>query len=188
MNEEIEVSELLSIIGNWLKRNKKIVLITFGIILSVLAIVMFFVKVIELPIKEGRVVERTYDEEHVAYLEDRKSVKRTEVYTTTNSKGNIVVRIRQVHDYYMYCVDKHLDREDYIVRIEQPSKKHEGKILGRYIYVSKEIYDKLEIKDYFVADFKERKESTRDKNNSISQVTDWSRLHVNMEPWLTKQY
>ena len=174
--------------GKWILSNIKVIIIVFLILLFAGGVLVFFVLVFEPPLKEGWVVERINDAEHVAFYEDRKSITRTETYVTTDSEGNTHIKTRQVHDYYMYCVDEHFDGEDFIIQIEMMSEKREGKVRSRYIYLSEDLYGKQEIKDYFVADFKERGDTTRDKNNTIKRVTEWSRLHPDMSPWLLKQY
>jgi hypothetical protein len=170
---------------------------TIAIICSILAVIslvtFLFVRFFELPIKEGTIKERLYDEEHVGYIEDSKSVTRTEFYVTTDSDGNIVTRSRQVFDHYEYCVVKHFDGEDFILFITSPSQKIKDKILTRYIYITKNIFESQEVGDYFVADFKQkgRNESTRDRNNYRERVTNWHRGHVVsavMLEWKRKEY
>ena len=188
LEDDIPIGEAFGIMGKWILNNTKMLIIVFSILLFVGGIVAFFVLVFEPPLKEGWVVERINDGKHIAFYEDRKSITRTETYVTTDSEGHAKIKTRQVHDYYMYCIDEHFDGEDFIIQIEAMSEKRQGKIRSRYIYLSEELYGTQELKDYFVADFKERNDTTRDKNNTIKRVTEWSRSHPDMSPWLEKQY
>ena len=164
-----------------------------GVLAIIVIVVWLFVAFYEGPLKEGYVTELHHDEEHVGYHSDRKTVERPEQYLTTETytvDGKVMTRTvwktRWVFDHYEYCVEKHLDGEDFFIKIELDSEKHEGKLRSRYFYIPKGVYKELEDGDYFYFD-KER-DTIKDRNNKITRVTEWAMTPYDMDPWKVKEY
>jgi hypothetical protein len=146
--------------------------------------VCYFIFIWEQPIKEGVVINKIHDPEHVKYYEDRKSVETLETYYDYQSETN---KTRWVHDHYEYCVDKHFDGEDWVIVIEAPSKKHKGKYLTNEIYVTQYRYENVKMESYFIMN-EEYGDSGQDTNNEVTQVTNWQRWDSNVEDYKSLEY
>lgn len=156
-------------------RNVTAIWIAIAIVVVIGLGAFLIISFYEPPLREGEIVELFHDDEHVAYLVDRKSVNRTETYTTIVD-GKTAIRTRSVFDHYEYCVEKHFDGEDWYIQIQQMSEKREGKIRQRYIQVMHETFKMLDQGDWYVAKLgRDGTDTIRDRNNRIERMTNWTR-------------
>lgn len=166
--------------------NKKIVIISIASVLA-LALTWWFIFRFELPIKEGVITEKYYQAPSLFYMEKSDSVYRSESYTTTDSDGKVVTRTRQVFDHYEYAVYEIYDGEDFIINIESSSKKIEGKILDRDVYITESRYNNVSINDFYKT-HKENNDSFQDRNNYSKRVTPWRIFRHDMSQYNKKSY
>lgn len=163
---------------------KRNIIIAGIIILAVVVITVLCVKYLEFAPKEGIIVRRVYDPEHITYREDRDSVYRKEYYTNADGERDY----RNVFDHYEYAIYEEFDGEDYIIVIEAPSKKIEGKVLTNTFYVTPYRYENVSVGNNFIFGPEEHGDKNYEGNNRNKRVTSWSRWQHDMREWRSKEY